>query len=236
MTHTLLQVDKVSVRYGAVTAIDDVSVEVRAGELVALIGPNGAGKSSLLNAIVGAVRLAAGCVRFAGQDVSNTAAWERARLGIGFCPEGRRIFPGLTVRENLIAGASGAIISLERRIDDMFGRFPALAEHALRPAWQLSGGQQQMLAVGRALMRSPRLLLLDEPTLGLAPAVIAEVLAAARAHASGACAVLLADQNAATVSAIADRTSVLRGGRVAVASADAPPGPSGRPHQPADKR
>jgi branched-chain amino acid transport system ATP-binding protein len=224
MTEMLLEIDKVAVRYGPVTAVANVSIEVRAGELVALVGPNGAGKSSLLAAIVGAVRLAAGCVRFAGHDVSGMAAWQRARLGIGFCPEGRRVFPGLTVRENLVAGASGATIDLETRIDEMFGRFPALAEHALRPAWQLSGGQQQMLAVGRALMRSPRLLLLDEPTLGLAPAVIGEVLAAARAHASGPCAVLLADQNAASVWQKADRICVLHGGRIAAAGADAPAG------------
>jgi branched-chain amino acid transport system ATP-binding protein len=219
MSGALLQIENAVVRHGPVTAVDDVSIELRAGELVALVGPNGAGKSSLLNAIAGTVPLAKGDIRFSGQSVAGRAAWQRARLGIGLCPEGRRVFPGLSVRENLVAGASGAAIALEPRIAEIFSLFPALAEHAARPAWQLSGGQQQMLAIGRALMRDPQLLLLDEPTLGLAPAVIKEVLAAARRAASGARAVLLADQSAATVSPRADRVYVLRGGRVIASGA-----------------
>jgi branched-chain amino acid transport system ATP-binding protein len=218
VTEMLLAVDNAVVRYGPVVAVENVSIEIRAGELVALIGPNGAGKSSLLNAIVGAVPLASGRISLAGEDVGGMAAWQRARAGIGFCPEGRRIFPGLSVRENLVAGASGAAIDLEQRIAETLDVFPALAEHAARPAWQLSGGQQQMLAVGRALMRQPRLLVLDEPTLGLAPAIIDEVLAAARAHASGRRAVLLADQNASTIVPKADRAYALHSGRLADSS------------------
>jgi branched-chain amino acid transport system ATP-binding protein len=221
VTDVLLSLDDAVVRYGPVVAVENVSIEVRAGELVALLGPNGAGKSSLLNAIIGTVPLASGRIHFAGEDVGGDTAWQRARLGIGFCPEGRRIFPGLSVRENLVASASGAAIDLERRIVETLDVFPALAEHAARPAWQLSGGQQQMLAVGRALMRQPRLLLLDEPTLGLAPAIIDEVLAAARRHASGPRAVLLADQNATTVLPKADRAYAMQGGRI-VNSGNAP--------------
>ncbi|HEX2117460.1 MAG TPA: ABC transporter ATP-binding protein [Alphaproteobacteria bacterium] len=219
MTDALLQIENAVVRHGPVTAVDNVSIELRAGELVALIGPNGAGKSSLLNAIAGTIPLAKGGIRFSGRSVAGLRAWQRARLGIGLCPEGRRVFAGLSVRENLVAGTSGAAIALEPRIAEIFSLFPALAEHATRPAWQLSGGQQQMLAVGRALMRDPRLLLLDEPTLGLAPAVIEEVLAAARRAASGPRAVLLADQSAATASLKADRIYILRGGRIIASGA-----------------
>jgi branched-chain amino acid transport system ATP-binding protein len=208
----LLQVEQALVCHGAVTAVDAVSLDVCAGEVFALVGPNGAGKSSLLGAIIGAVPLARGVVRFDNKVVNAMAPWQRARLGIGFCPEGRRVFAGLSVRENLIAGASGARIEIARRTDEIFTLFPPLRKRAEAPAWQLSGGQQQMLALGRALFRDPRLLLLDEPTLGLAPAIVHDVMDALGAVAAAGRAVLVADQNAVVLSR-ANRGLVLSGGR-----------------------
>jgi branched-chain amino acid transport system ATP-binding protein len=210
----LLRVENAAVRHGAVLAVDNVSFEVRPGEIVALIGANGAGKSSLMSAIAGTIALNGGDIRLNGHSLVGLAPWRRARLGIGVCPEGRRVFPGLNVRENLIAGGSGAG-GLEARIDEVYALFPALREYAASPAWQLSGGQQQMLAVGRALIRDPLLVLLDEPTLGLAPGLARDVLRAMRRVASKTRAVLIADQNAAMALPAADRAIVLRHGRIA---------------------
>ena len=210
----LLEIQDAIVHRGAVMAVDRVSLDVQPGEVVALLGPNGAGKSSLIGAMIGAVPLTSGVIRFDGQDLQRVAPWRRARLGIGLCAEGRRVFAGLSVRENLIAGASGSAAPIAQQIDDVMQIFPALREHASTPAWQLSGGQQQMLAIGRALMRDPRLVILDEPTLGLAPALVRDVLATLRSIAAGGCAVLIADQNAAAVLAAADRAVVLQGGQL----------------------
>lgn len=209
----LLRIDNAVVRHGAVTAVDGVSFTVQPGEVVALIGANGAGKSSLIGAIAGTVALSGGEISLLGRPLTGLPPWRRARLGIGLCPERRRIFPGLSVRENLVAGASG-IADLRAGFETVFALFPALREQSEAPAWQLSGGQQQMLAVGRALMREPTLMLLDEPTLGLAPALARDVLAAARRVADKSRAVLIGDQNAATVLPIADRALVMRGGRI----------------------
>jgi branched-chain amino acid transport system ATP-binding protein len=209
-----LEIQDAVVRRGAVMAVDRVSLDVRPGEIVALLGPNGAGKSSLIGAIVGAVPLASGIIRFDGKDLQRFASWRRARLGIGLCAEGRRVFAGLSVRENLIAGASGAAAPIAHRIEEVLQIFPALRAHAATPAWQLSGGQQQMLAIGRALMRDPRLVILDEPTLGLAPTLVRDVLATLRGVATAGRAVLIADQNAAAVLAAADRAFVLQRGRI----------------------
>jgi branched-chain amino acid transport system ATP-binding protein len=216
MSAALLEIEDAIVRRGATVAVDRVSLDVQPGEIVALLGPNGAGKSSLIGAVVGAVPLAAGTIRFDGSAIERLAPWQRARLGIGLCAEGRRVFASLSVRENLIAGTSGGAGPVDRRIDEMLQIFPALREHASAPAWQLSGGQQQMLAVGRALMRDPRLVILDEPTLGLAPALVRDVLATLRRIAAEGRAVLIADQNAAAVLSAADRAFVLQGGRIAL--------------------
>jgi branched-chain amino acid transport system ATP-binding protein len=212
--NALLRVENATVRHGAVLAVDGVSFEVRPGEIVALIGANGAGKSSLMSAVAGTTPLNGGDIRLNGRSLAGLAPWRRARLGIGVCPEGRRVFPGLSVRENLIAGGSGAG-RLEARVDDVFTLFPALRENAASPAWQLSGGQQQMLAVGRALIRDPLLMLLDEPTLGLAPGLARDVLRAMRRVAGETRAVLIADQNAALVLPAVDRAVILRHGRIA---------------------
>jgi branched-chain amino acid transport system ATP-binding protein len=210
---TLLEVRNAVVRHGALVAVEEISFDVEAGEIVALIGANGAGKSSLMAAIAGSAALSGGDIRFNGRTLTGLPPWRRARLGIGVCPEGRRVFPGLSVRENLIAGGSG-VPDLGARMADAFALFPALRENADTPAWQLSGGQQQMLAVGRALMRQPLLTLLDEPTLGLAPGLAREVLWAMRRVIGDTRAVLLADQNAAMVLPVADRAIILRHGRI----------------------
>jgi branched-chain amino acid transport system ATP-binding protein len=210
----LLEIEEAIVRRGAVVAVDRVSLEVQPGEIVALLGPNGAGKSSLVGAVVGAVPLASGRIRFDGREIQTLPPWQRARAGIGLCAEGRHVFAGLSARENLIAGTSGFDGAIAPRIDEVFAMFPALGDNATTPAWQLSGGQQQMLAIGRALMRDPRLVILDEPTLGLAPALVRDVLAMLRRIAAGKRAVLIADQNAAAVLAVADRAFVLQGGRI----------------------
>jgi branched-chain amino acid transport system ATP-binding protein len=216
MTAPLLEIEHAVVRHGAVVAVDALSLAVRPGEVVAVIGPNGAGKSSLIGAIIGALPLASGVIRFDGRDLAGLAPWRRARLGIGHCPEGRHVFAGLSVRENLIAGASGLAGDATSRIEEIFQIFPVLRERSATPAWQLSGGQQQMLAIGRALVRDPLLTLLDEPTLGLAPALVRDMLTAVRQIAKGRRAVVMTDQNAAMALSAADRAVVLQRGRIIV--------------------
>lgn len=209
----MLAVDQLVVRYGQVMALDRVSLEVGEGEIVALVGANGAGKSTMIRAIVGQIEPEAGTVRFLGHPLNGLAPWQRARRGIGLSPEGRRIFPGLTVRENLeVAAEHGAEIG--RRIAEIFALFPALSEREAALGWQLSGGQQQMLAIGRALISNPRLLLLDEPSLGLAPHAVRDLYSTIRTAAAAGRGVLIADQNAAAACEIADRAYVLQTGQI----------------------
>jgi branched-chain amino acid transport system ATP-binding protein len=211
----ILVVEQLVVRYGQVMALDHVSLEIGDGEIVALVGANGAGKSTVIRAIVGQVEPASGTVRFLGHAMAGLAPWQRARRGIGLSPEGRRIFPGLTVHENLEVAAECSAIETARRIAEIFALFPALREREAALGWQLSGGQQQMLAIGRALISNPRLLLLDEPSLGLAPSAVHDLYATIRRTAAAGRSVLIADQNAAAAFAIADRVYVLQTGHVA---------------------
>jgi branched-chain amino acid transport system ATP-binding protein len=221
MSDPLLQIENAAIRFGGVAAVDGVSMEIHPGELVALIGANGAGKSSLIGALAGVVALSAGMMRFQGGSLAGLPSWRRARLGIGFSLEGRRVFPGLTVRENLVAGASGDAGDLTGRLTEIFALFPVLEARKDAAAWQLSGGQQQMLAAGRALMRAPRLAVFDEPTLGLAPATAHDLLTAIRRVAGGSRGVLIADQNAARILPLADRAYVMSRGRITAAGAGA---------------
>jgi branched-chain amino acid transport system ATP-binding protein len=209
----LLGIRRLTARYGQIVALEDVSLEVNAGEAVALLGANGAGKSTLLKSIMGFVPGAAGAIEFDGRALSGLSVAARARLGLGYSPEGRRVFPGMTVRENLEVASrdSGAT---RARMEAVYGLFPVLSTKASALGWQLSGGQQQMLAVGRALMSAPRLLLLDEPSLGLSPLLTAEVLGRVRSVVGGGTAVLLAEQNVAKALEVADRAYVLQVGRV----------------------
>lgn len=214
MTRPLLDLSGVSVAYGGAPVVREVSLELDPGEAAVLLGANGAGKSTLLRAILGLVPLTAGRVCLDGADLSAVPTEARARLGIGYVPEGRRVFAGMSVRDNLEVASFAPAPERRREIERIFALFPALRTKADERAWRLSGGQQQMLALGRALMGKPRLLLLDEPSLGLAPRMAGEVFAAIRAIAAGGTAVLVAEQSAERAAAIADRHIPMRLGRL----------------------
>ena len=210
----MLEVDALSSRYGRITALSEVSLRVDDGELVALVGANGAGKSTLLRALSGVQPIAAGSVRFEGSDITKMSSRDRVRMGIVQVPEGRQVFGPLSVEDNLRLGAyvrpPGEVAAgLER----VYGLFPILAQKRLEAAGTLSGGQQQMLAIGRALMTRPKLLLLDEPSMGLAPRLVAEIFAIIRSLKNAATTILLVDQNARAALSIADRAYVLEVGR-----------------------
>jgi branched-chain amino acid transport system ATP-binding protein len=214
VTAPLLELTGVAVRQGGIPVLGPLDLAVAPGERVALLGANGAGKSTLLKAVIGLLPVASGTVRFAGDDVTALSPERRARLGIGYVPEGRRVFPGMTVRENLEVACHAPRVARSRRVEEAFALFPDLRTAAGTRAWQLSGGQQQMLAIGRALMTAPRLLLLDEPSLGLAPRLVAELLARLGEIAAGGTAILLAEQNVRAALGAADRGVVLRLGRI----------------------
>jgi branched-chain amino acid transport system ATP-binding protein len=209
MAEALLEVRGLSVSHGNISAVENANFRVARGEVLALLGANGAGKSSLLGSLMGLVR-GAGDIRFAGQAIENLPTRRRARLGIGFVPEGRRVFPGMSAEENLLVASRDSAAARAARLAEMYELFPRLAERREAVAWQLSGGEQQMLAIARALMSRPRLLLVDEPTLGLAPALSATVTTALREIAAGGAAVLLAEQNARAALATCDRASLMR--------------------------
>jgi len=214
MTETLLHVTGLTVTYGSIRAVDGANIEVSAGEVVALVGANGAGKSSLLKSLMGLGAGIRGTVLLAGSNLSGLPPQRRARLGIGYVPEGRRVFPGMTTEENLLAASIERAASRAARTQEMYALFPQLGVRRAAPAWQLSGGEQQMLAIARALMTRPRLLLVDEPTLGLAPAAAYSVIRVLRGVAAGGAAVLLADQNARAALFASDRAVLMRLGRV----------------------
>jgi branched-chain amino acid transport system ATP-binding protein len=189
-----------------------VSLSLCAGEVVALLGGNGAGKTTLLETVLG---LRSGVsVKLFGEEVASLPAEARVRRGVGYVPEGRRVFAGLTVRENLEVASFLAGAARRERVDTLLASFPALGERPQARAWLLSGGQQQMLALARALVDRPRLLLLDEPTLGLAPLIVADLFARLRVLAKAGTAILLAEQRAGPALSIADRAVVLSKGRI----------------------
>jgi len=192
--------------------LDTGDFAVVAGETVALLGANGAGKTTLMETILGF--RASRTIRLFGQDVTALAVEQRIALGVGYVPERRRLFAGLTVAENLEASSRLPAAQRRRRVEEMLAAFPMLAERPQARAWLLSGGQQQMLALARALIDRPRLLLLDEPTLGLAPLVVAELMARLRAVAADGTAILLSEQRASLALGIAQRGVVLSRGRV----------------------
>jgi branched-chain amino acid transport system ATP-binding protein len=193
--------------------LEIAGLTVNAGEVVALLGGTGAGKTSMLETILG-FRSATGPVSLFGQDVSAMTVEQRVGLGVGYVPEGRRVFAGLTVRENLEASSTAPAAERRRRVEEMLALFPMLGERPEARAWLLSGGQQQMLALARALMNRPRLLLMDEPTLGLAPVVVADVLRRLPQMAAAGMAILLAEQRAALALGAASRGVVLSRGRI----------------------
>jgi branched-chain amino acid transport system ATP-binding protein len=213
----LLELDDVSVHYGHVAALKGVSLTVEEGEVVTLIGANGAGKTTTLSAISGIVPATRGMVRLGGKDLAGVPAHQRVKLGVCQSPEGRHIFPGMTVMENLEMGAyarRAKRAELQPDLDRVFGLFPRLAERREQPGGTLSGGEQQMLAIGRALMARPRLLLLDEPSMGLAPKLVTQIFEIVGEINDQGITVLLVEQNAAQALQRADRAYVMEAGRI----------------------
>jgi len=209
-------VRNIKVSYGAAPAVMDASLAVEAGGLVVVVGPNGAGKTTLINALAGLHPVAAGSITVDGRRLEGVPAHRYCEHGIALVPEGRRLFTGLTVRENLELGAYRAAARARRAesLAEVCSIFPVLEERLAAAAGTLSGGQQQMLAIGRALMARPKLLLLDEPSLGLAPAIVLELFRVIRAVNAGGVAVLLVEQNVAAALEIARRAYVLEEGRI----------------------
>jgi branched-chain amino acid transport system ATP-binding protein len=214
----MLQIEELAVNYGAIQALKGVSLTVAAGEVVTLIGGNGAGKSTLMKAISGLEPCAGGRIVFDGQDLARTPAHRRVALGIAQSPEGRQVFPDQSVRDNLLLGAylrPAGDPSVEADLEEQFTTFPRLRERQHQMAGTLSGGEQQMLAIGRALMARPRLLLLDEPSLGLAPLIVKEIFGVIRALKQRGMTILLVEQMANQALKVADRAYVLKTGEIA---------------------
>ena len=213
----LLELDAVGVRYGPVPALRDVTLSLEEGETLGVVGPNGAGKTTLTLAIAGALPLASGSVRFEGKALGGLRPEEVSRLGVALVPEGRRIFDGLTVQENLLLGISARLgdrAARARALDEMHAMFPILAERRNGIATRLSGGEQQQLAIARALLSRPRLLILDEPSLGLAPLMVDRVYEVLLALRRTGLSILLVEQNPMRIGIVADRLIVLAGGSV----------------------
>ena len=215
----MLELDRIQVAYGAATALWDVSIRIAAGELVCVVGPNGAGKTTLINAIAGLNPIASGTLSMDGRNLNRLPHNQFCDQGIAIVPEGRRLFTGLTVRENLELGSyrRAARANRSQSLERVYSIFPVLRDRLDAPAGTLSGGQQQMLAIGRALMAQPRLLLLDEPSLGLAPSVVLEMFKVVREINGGGVAVLLVEQNVAMALEVATRAYVLEEGRIVAA-------------------
>jgi branched-chain amino acid transport system ATP-binding protein len=216
----LLELDGVVAFYGNVQALKGLSLAVDEGEIVTLLGANGAGKSTTLRVISGLVAPQSGTLRFAGQTIGGLAPEAIVKLGVAHVPEGRRVFPGLTVRDNIILGGSNRARSsraeLEADADAMFDIFPEIRPFADALGWTLSGGQQQMVAIARGLMSRPKLLLLDEPSLGLAPIIVQQVYRVIAEVRRQGTTVLLVEQNAHMALSVADRGYVLETGRLVV--------------------
>ncbi len=218
MSTPMLEVETVSTGYGAVQALREVSIEVAQGEIVTLVGANGAGKSTLLMTICGDPRARSGRILFEGRDITQLPTHQIMRLGLAQVPEGRRVFPRMSVMENLLMGAQVAGHDPAPLLEQVFALFPRLKEREAQRGGTLSGGEQQMLAIGRALMSKPRLLLLDEPSLGLAPLIVRQIFAAIRdLNEKEGLTVLLVEQNANQALRLAHRGYVLVNGRITLA-------------------
>ncbi len=214
----MLSISNLRVRYGPIEALHDVSLEVARGEIVTLIGSNGAGKTTTLGAVSGLLPLAGGTIAFDGHDITALSPHKRVPLGLVQVPEGRRIFGTMSVAENLDLGAYARTdrANLRGELDEIYALFPRLLERRNQAAGTMSGGEQQMLAVGRALMSRPKLLLLDEPSLGLAPLLVKEIFAVVKRIREAGVTVLLVEQNAHKALEVADRAYVLETGHISM--------------------
>jgi len=212
----MLEVSNLKVAYGAAPALWDVSIKVQTGELVCVVGPNGAGKTTLINTLAGLNRASQGSIVFHGNDVTRIAPHKFCQAGIAIVPESRRLFAGMTVMENLELGSYLPEAKAKRKetLEQVCELFPAVRQKLPMPAGSLSGGQQQMVAIGRALMARPRLLLLDEPSLGLAPSIVMDMFDAIRRINADGLSVLLVEQNVSMAMEIAKRVYVLEEGRI----------------------
>jgi branched-chain amino acid transport system ATP-binding protein len=218
----MLEVRALESRYGRIPALKGIDVSVRDGELVALVGANGAGKTTLLRVISGVLPASGGSVAFGGEDITRLAPERRVRRGIAQVPEGRQVFGPLSVEDNLLLGGyTRSRDERTRSLQQVYEMFPPLAERRRQPAGTLSGGQQQMLAMGRGMMARPRLLLLDEPSMGLAPRLVAEVFAYVKSLKDSGTTLFLVDQNARAALAIADRAYVIETGKIVLSGSGA---------------
>jgi len=213
----VLEVQDLQVAYGAAPALWGVTLELRAGELLCVVGPNGAGKTTLINTLAGILRARAGRIVFEGRDITALAPHRFCEAGIAIVPEGRRLFTGMTVLENLEIGSCMPAAKAQRKtsLDAVLALFPMLQEKLASPAGELSGGQQQMVAIARALMARPRLLLLDEPSLGLSPLIVHDMFAAIRRINAEGISVLMVEQNVVMAMGVSTRAYVLEEGRIA---------------------
>ena len=218
---TMLKVDNINVYYGAIHAVKNVSFHVEEGEVVTLIGANGAGKSTTLKTVSGMLRTKTGSIEFMGENINHTEAHKLVYKGLAHVPEGRRIFQQMTVLENLEMGAFIHKNPTKAELDDIFERFPRLKERRSQVAGTLSGGEQQMLAMGRALISHPKLLMLDEPSMGLAPILVEQIFDIIKELHKAGTTILLVEQNAEMALKVADRAYVLETGSVAMSGTGA---------------
>ncbi|MDF2118710.1 ABC transporter ATP-binding protein [Roseiarcaceae bacterium H3SJ34-1] len=215
----MLKVTDLHAGYGAIKALKGVSLSVEAGEFVAILGPNGAGKSTLMKAVLGVLKFSTGSIRFKGEELASTTTVERIRRGLGVIPEGRQLFAEMSVRENLVLGAYAQLgvtipSSIEEKMAEVFDLFPRLRERRQQAAGTLSGGEAQMLAIARALMASPTMLICDEPSVGLSPKFVRDLLAILQSLRGRGITIVLADQNAIASLRVADRGYILDTGKV----------------------
>ncbi len=212
----MLEVSGLRVSYGGINAVKGIDFAVRAGEMVTLIGANGAGKTTTLKALTGLLRPVAGAVRYNGEDIVAVPVYQRVKMGIALVPEGRGIFPRLTVEENLDMGGyvRNDVAAIRADRDHVYALFPRLAERRRQTGGTLSGGEQQMLAIGRAMMSRPRLLLLDEPSMGLAPLMVQKIFATIRAIAAEGVTIMLVEQNARLALEVCQRGYVMESGEI----------------------